>query len=286
MVDSLFFATLLGALQAVLLNIAKGMQKTALGIKHTRTNRQRRINQFVWVLGTMLIVVSTFVLMQAEMFGYLAVISSMTGVGIVSVVLFSYFILKEQIKRNELIGICLIIIGTFTVPLFSSTNPGGSMNTWGVTFYALFLIIFCVCIAIYAFKSGKRFFGVIFGTISGIAGGLSIIFQYAAMRFGPTGDLFADIWIIVSSFPAVLYFVLFAVGGVLEFILTQYAFTNGKAIEVVPANQSFFIIIPIAGGAIIFSEPFNIFQILGFIAIIIGVIFCTAFKAGNNIENK
>ena len=160
------------------------------------------------------------------------------------------------------------------------------MNTWGVTFYALFLIIFCVCIAIYAFKSGKRFFGVIFGTISGIAGGLSIIFQYAAMRFGPTGDLFADIWIIVSSFPAVLYFVLFAVGGVLEFILTQYAFTNGKAIEVVPANQSFFIIIPIAGGAIIFSEPFNIFQILGFIAIIIGVIFCTAFKAGNNIENK
>ena len=278
MVDSLFLATLLGALQAILLNIGKGLQKTAIGNKEIVTKRQRRINQFLWVLGTMLIILSTFILMQAEMFGYLSVISSMTGVGIISVVLFSYFFLKEQIGRNELVGICLIIIGTFTVPLFSSTNPGGSMDTWGVTFYSLFLIILCVGLAIYAFKSGKRFFGVIFGTISGIAGGLSVIFQYTAMQFGPTGDLFADIWIIVSTFPAVLYFILFAVGGVLEFLLTQYAFTNGKAIEVVPANQSFFIIIPIAGGTIIFAEPFNFIQLIGLIAILIGVILCTAFK--------
>jgi uncharacterized membrane protein len=286
MVDSLFLATLLGVLQAILLNIGKGLQKTAIGNKEPVAKSQKRINQFLWILGTMLIILSTFVLMQAEMFGYLSVISSMTGVGIISVVLFSYFFLKEHIGRNEVIGICLIVIGTFAVPLLSSTNPGGSMNTWGVTFYSLFLIIFCVCLAFYAFKSGKRFFGVIFGTISGIAGGLSIIFQYAAMRFGPTGDLFADIWIIVSTFPAVLYFILFAMGGVLEFILTQYAFTNGKAIEVVPANQSFFILIPIAGSTIIFAEAFNLLQIIGFIAIIIGVIFCTAFKTFSKVANK
>jgi len=286
MVDSLLFATLLGIAQAILLNVAKGMQKTAIGNKQPIDHRQRRINQFVWVLGTILIVISTFVLMQAEMFGYLAVIASMTGVGIISVVLFSYFILKEQIRRNELIGICLIIIGTFAVPLFSNNNPGGSIDNWGVTFYSVFLIIFCVSVAIYTFKSEKRFFGIIFGTISGIAGGLSIIFQYAAMRLGPSGDLFADIWIIVSSFPAILYFILFAIGGILEFVLTQYAFTNGKAIEVVPANQSFFIIIPIAGSWVIFAEVFNIPQILGFISIVIGVIFCTAFKASNIVENK
>ncbi|MDD1778866.1 MAG: hypothetical protein LUQ65_11945, partial [Candidatus Helarchaeota archaeon] len=263
-----------------------GLQKTAIGHKELVTKRQKRINQFLWVFGTALIILSTFVLMQAEMFGYLFVISSMTGVGIISVVLFSYFFLKEHIGRNELIGICLIVIGTFVVPLFSSTNTEGTMDTWGVTFYSLFLIIFCVCIAIYAIKSGRRFFGVIFGTISGIAGGLSIIFQYAAMRLGPTGDLFADIWIIVSTFPAILYFILFAVGGVLEFLITQYAFTNGKAIEVVPPNQSFFIIVPIAGGAIIFAEAFNILQIIGFIVIIIGVILCTAFKSPSNGENK
>jgi uncharacterized membrane protein len=286
MVNSLFFATLLGILQAILLNIGKGLQKTAIGRKELVTPRQKRINQFLWVLGTILIILSTFVIMQAEMFGYLPVISSMTGVGIISIVLFSYFFLKEQISRIELIGICLIIVGTFIVPLFSNTNPGGTMDTWRVIFYSLFLMVFCVCIAIYAFKSGKRFFGIIFGTISGIAGGLSVIFQYAAMQFGPTGDLFTDIWIIVSTFPAILYFILFAIGGVLEFLLTQYAFTNGKAIEVVPANQSFFIIIPIAGSAIIFAEQFNFIQLIGFISIILGVILCTAFKSLGNGENK
>jgi len=143
-----------------------------------------------------------------------------------------------------------------------------------------------VCIAIYAFRSGKRLFGIIFGTISGIVGGLSVIFQYTAMRFGPSGDLFTDIWIIVSTFPAVLYFILFAVGGILEFLITQYAFTNGKAIEVVPANQSFFILIPIAGSVIIFAEEFNLLQIVGFIFIILGVIFCTAFKPVSKGENK
>ncbi|MHA1145997.1 MAG: hypothetical protein ACTSRW_14740 [Candidatus Helarchaeota archaeon] len=278
MANNLFLAVLLGATQAILLNLGKGLQKNAFMGEEELSKKKKRINQLLWVFGTILIVISTFVLMQAEIFGYLSVIASMTGLGIMSVTLYSYFILHEKIGKNELIGICLIITGTFIVPLFSGISLGVGISYTGMLFYAIILIAICFIIGLISTRQKKSIFGISFGIISGIVGGLSVVFQYSAMRFIPGEDLFTNFGIVILLFPANLFFLFFVIGGALEFLITQYAFTNGRAVEVVPANQSFFIIVPIIGGIIIFGEIFNAFQIFGSILVIIGVILCTAFK--------
>ncbi|MHA1797397.1 MAG: hypothetical protein ACTSVY_03020 [Candidatus Helarchaeota archaeon] len=286
MADNLFFALIFGMTQAILLNIGKGFQKNAFVKTEELNKKQKRINQLLWLIGTILIVVSTLVLMQAEIFGYLSIIASMTGVGIISVTLYSSFVLKERIGKNELIGILLIITGTFLVPIILVPNVENGMNYYGIIIFSIFLISFCVIMGLFARKKKKNLFGIIFGIISGMIGGLSVIFQFSAMNFIPTDDLFANFDVLILMFPANLFFICFMIGGALEFLITQYAFTNGKAVEVVPANQSFFILIPIVGGIFIFAESFNLIQLIGTILIIFGIIFCTAFKKLNDDEKS
>jgi len=74
----------------------------------------------------------------------------------------------------------------------------------------------------------------------------------------------------------IVYFAIIIAVGALAF--TQKGLTKGKASILVPAYNSFYIIIPLISEMLIFYNFLSPFQMIGIFIIIIGIILMTAFK--------
>ena len=140
-----------------------------------------------------------------------------------------------------------------------------------------FLVTLSVSIAAaaYSIRNNYKSFGIIFGSISGFCGGISVFYQKGAMICCRCEDIFSDI-------PAVLrnpYFYLFAISGLLDFAVTQYALTRSKAVTVVPCYQSFYIVIPIVGGIGAYYESINMLQVGGILLLMVGVVLLSIYVA-------
>ena len=136
--------------------------------------------------------------------------------------------------------------------------------------------------AVYSWKNGYRYFGIIFGSISGFCGGISVFYQKGAMLVCRCNNIFADI-------PGALknpFFYLFAVSGILDFVITQYALIRAKVVTVVPCYQSFYIAIPILGGIVAYYDSISIIQLFGIALLLSGVILLSIFIGKGEMSPK
>jgi uncharacterized membrane protein len=275
-----------GVLGAVSVSLGKGFQKYGVAVVTHPREMLRRKNLFkllVWLLGTAGIVSSAFFIFAACAYGPVTIVGALSGTGLVALVLFSVFALKEPFGAAEAVGIAAILIGTALAGYFEGwsgitghrlPNPSGlRIAVTHVVGMGLAATALAAAAAVYSWRSGNRYFGIIFGSISGFCGGLSVFFQKGAMLTCGCSDLFADI-------PAALrnpFFYLFAVTGILDFVVTQYALTRSKAVTVVPCYQSFYMAIPILGGIVGYYDGINAAQLLGIAFLLAGVIVLSLF---------
>jgi len=279
--QSLALAAIYGICGAVSVSLGKGFQKYGVSVLlRPREMFQRRnlFKLFVWLLGTAGIVSSAFFLFAACAYGPLTIISALSGTGLVALVLFGVLVLKEPFGTNEMLGVAAIIVGTVLAGYFEGSpalanhhlaNPSDQhFSVPNVVAMGLGVAALSLAAAAYSWRHGDRYFGVIFGSISGFCGGISLFFQKGSMLFCSCTNIFGDI-------PAALrnpFFYLFAVTGILDFVVTQYALTRSKAVTVVPCYQSFYIAIPLLGGIVAYYDGINLLQLLGIILLLSGVI--------------
>jgi uncharacterized membrane protein len=284
--SSLFKAVLYGVLSAVSVSLGKGFQKYGVEfIAHpVRTLREREyFKTFMWILGTGGIVASAFFMFAACAYGAVSLIAALSGTGLVALALFSAFVLREPIGRSEVAGLVAIMAGTALVGYFDGWAgvpgyrlPGGEGETirvFNLVAFSLVIAVVSAAAAAWSIRGGYRHFGVVFGSISGFCGGISIFFQKGAMLHCGCADIFEDI-------PAALanpYFYLFAITGIGDFLVTQYALTRSKAVTVVPCYQSWYMLVPVVGGIVAFSERFNIVQAGGIVLLVVGIVLLSRF---------
>jgi uncharacterized membrane protein len=293
---SLALTIIYGLCGAVSVSLGKGLQKYGVEVLTRPREIFRRKNPFklfVWILGTAGVVSSAFFLFAACAHGPLTIVSALSGTGLVALVLFCAFVLKEPISKTEIYAITAILVGTVLVGFFEPwagianrglSNPQGlHFSTPNTVTLSLVVTAISLSAAVYSWKSGYRYFGVIFGSISGFCGGISVFYQKGAMLVCGCNDIFADI-------PAALknpFFYLFAASGILDFVITQYALIRAKAITVVPCYQSFYIAIPILGGIVAYYDSINVIQVLGIALLLSGVIRLSIFIGkGENEPRK
>jgi hypothetical protein len=153
-------------------------------------------------------------------------------------------------------------------------NPQGlPFSTPNTVTLSLLVAAISFTAAVYSWKNGYRYFGIIFGCISGFCGGLSVFYQKGAMLVCGCNYIFANI-------PGALknpFFYLFAVSGILDFVITQYALIRAKAITVVPCYQSVYMAIPILGGIVAYYDSISIIQLFGIALLLSGVILLSIF---------
>lgn len=256
----------IGIISYITLYIGKGIQKYAIeGFKIDRTIKSKHSG--IWIFGTVLTALFMFIHWGALSFAPINLIAPLEGTGLVALVFFSYYILKESITKTEISGVVLIIFGTILATLYN-TNAGEveALNLRINMFLLLSIPIVSteIILIIISKFNGYKFSGLIIGSTAGTMMALQTLTKRISFIQGYTLIFSALVLVFATATLAV----------------TQFAFAKAKANQVVPCFTSASIIIAILAGKTVLNELLVTMQISGIIIILIGVILLTAFPKG------
>jgi len=255
-----------------MLYLGKGIQKYAIE-KFKEEGEVKKIikspHAGTWIVGTILTTIYMFVQWAALLFAPINLIAPLEGIGLVTLMIFSFYILKEEITNIEIVGIAAIITGTVLITLFN-TNTGlliaANFNqNLSVTFILSILVIVAILVITCHFSGYKAA-----GLLIGGAAGSCMAIQTFTKRITAIPDIY---WLTELG-----YIALVLIFGLLTLLITQYAFAKAKANQVVPVFTSLSMILATIMGIFALSERIEMMQILGIAIIVAGVILLTAFR--------
>jgi drug/metabolite transporter (DMT)-like permease len=277
---NLTIGILIGIISSVCLNLGKGVQRIGaetLGkdiLKKWKENPEDKHKIIIWLVGTLMTAIAAVSQVGAQLFlTNSSIFVALSGIGIISVVLFAARIIKEKISLIQVIGIIIIIIGTAFLGINypEITEPIPSVD---FVVYSVIVAAIATGLVVYAVKK-ERGYGIVYGSIAGLFNGFAAICTAFSVSTG-NRDFAASIlnvWLIGSI-----------ALGQCAFWVTQYAFKKGgNASLVVPAMSSFLIIVPFINDVFIYRLPLGPFQYLSFLLNIVGIIvLCVSSAAGLN----
>ena len=225
-------------------------------------NRKFYSNLFLWLAG--FFVMNIYGVPSAIALKTLTphVVSAFAGWGIIVLVFFSYFLLKEKIFRTDYIFSVLIVVGIFLLNFFEKSNSfEKSTSLLGIIFLSMIPII----LFFYGFykKLSLRIKTVIFASVSGMAAGLMVLFlRLLMLKFGYK----------VSLYFSSEYLYLYITFALLSFIALQFALKLGDMIVIGPTQYSVNIIYPVFASLMVFGQLINIIQVLSLGLIVYSVV--------------
>lgn len=269
---NLVLGILIGILSYSCLYLGKGIQKMGInGIKARKAIKKRESG--IWVLGTVLTVIPMFIQWVALFFAPVNIIAPLEGIGLIVLVVFSYFALKEKITRQEFAGIACIAAGTFIAAYFASPKSQVDISQFndvyliwifaGLSFIEGLLILLCL-------RFPYRHLGVVFG----FTAGTMMAFQSISKRISVIEEL---------RFLGIILTLVFAI---LTLAITQIGFVKAKASQVVSSFTSASILVASVASIFILSESAGALQFIGIGIIIIGVLFLTVFNTPITYKGK
>ncbi|MBN2150809.1 MAG: hypothetical protein JW839_05175 [Candidatus Lokiarchaeota archaeon] len=277
---NLFLGIFLSIVTSICLNLGKGVQRIGaetLGkdiLKKWRTNPEDRRKIIIWLVGTLLTAIAAVLSVVAQIFlKQSSIFVALSGIGIISVVLFAARIIKEKISPLQVVGIVIIIVGTTILgidyPEISEPLPSPDF-----AIYALIAAGISAAVVTYSLKT-RSAYGIVFGSLAGLFNGFAAVataFSVSTGKHDIAGTII-NVWLLASILL-----------GQCAFWTTQYAFKKGgNASLVVPAMSSFLIIIPFINDVVVYRLPLGPFQLLAFVLNIAGIILlCASSAAGLN----
>lgn len=254
-----------------------------------------------WIIGFLMVQIQWAFLTLALDFAPISIITPLMSVGMVALVIFSYFYLKEPISKVEIMGIIAIIIG---IVILGITNPQEETlvtfdNTcvlFGRVEAIVFLsIIFVTSIGLIiacVFRQYKNA-DILFGISAGITDALGAILLKAYMA----GADFRNWGIInesVGKWEWWMFFTFMIIFNGTATIYLQVAYQRGRAVIVAPIFAVFAMIMPVFAGVIIFDDwnalilegtSWKIYlKIVALVIIIVGAVILSIHSA--RVQNK
>ena len=219
---SLAIGLIIGIVGYVLLFLGKGVQKYAIeGLKEDKTIKSKKTG--LWFVGLSMTVSFMFIQWAALIYAPINLIAPLEGIGLIVLMIFSYYVIKEEIQRIQIIGVILIIFGTIFITLFNPNTGEISAESFDLALYLLFSLSFiggaAIAVLISKLKNWSAA-GLILGTIAGILSA----FQTASKRITAIPDENITLLFTGSTF----------LMATLTLLATQFAFTKAKANIVVP----------------------------------------------------
>lgn len=245
-----------------------------------------------WLIGFILTNVQWIFFLVALEYGSLSLVTPMMGVGLVVLVIFSYFYLKENISKLEIFGIIFIIIG---VVILGATNPNEETlytldemieklsSLESIIFFVVFTILSLLLISFSILKKFS-YADIAFGFSGGIFSGLGVIFSKAFMSGLDFTDFSNTFLTSIASWEWWIFLLILIIFNIVSMILPLVGFQRGKAIIVTPIFAILGLITPVLGGIIIFSEwstigtGFIIAKAIALAVIIVGVTILSYFS--------
>jgi len=279
MAEIIVLGLLFGIFNTMVLHLAKAMERHGIEIfSRKKSFKEKGKKPLIYIIGFALN--NTVVIWQilGTTFASATVFSSVFGLGLILLMLYSYYILHEEIKTPELIGAILIVIGTTMVGFLYIIKPPETGVINYPNFFILLIIISIIFTLLISF-SWKTKIGIafIFGAVAGTLGGMDNVFKRMGLTSSNLIEAFAGVFRLeVLSIIFVISFFL----GLLALTLTQIGFAKGAdASRLVPMYNSLYIAAPVIFELIIVEgATISIGIILSLIIIIMGVFLMNIFK--------
>ena len=269
--------------------IAQAGQKIGLA---TATKRRAR-GQAIWIFSTLSMPASIFLILYAVSIGNASLVGAMSGSGLASLAVFSHLYMRERITRRELIGVFTIIAAALLIGFFRVEDAGGNPNLTALYIYfpavcGTYLLLWLV------FHKRSRIVGIVIAGLAGALGGFVPLFQKistsplglsrALLHFQFRNETALTTLLhrganLLSNPWALTWIVI----SLISMVVMQFAYRRGKAIRLIPAFAANTIAIPVVGGVLTFSERLHVFQWIGVILILAGVLLLT-IKTGHDID--
>ncbi len=253
-VPSSLVIILLGILSTSQTHLAKAMERQGIEVfDHIRARLKRTGEQFedrgrkpiIYLMG-LILNHTTFVyhLFVTPLGGTTALYTSMYGMGMITLLVYSTKVMKEGITRQEMIGAVAIFMGTLTIGVEGVFRPALDMAWMDITSTVAAISILlglCLALVVLGVRSiHPNLIGLLFGLSAGICGAMDPFMKGVGQTAGGSGQITPQTtagWIVLA-----LSFVI-GEGAVL---ITQWGFIRrARANILVPAYNSAYIAIPV-----------------------------------------
>jgi len=287
MADSIVLGLLFGIINTLILHLAKSMERQGIEIfSRKKTLKEKGKKPLIYIIG--LILNNTVMIWQilGTSFASAAVFSSVFGLGLILLMVYSHYILHEEIERPELIGAIVIIIGTTMVGFVYIVEPPTTGDIIYLNFFTLLIVIVIIFSILISISWKKKILvAFIFGLVAGTFGGMDNVFKRMGLSSSNFLEAFAGVFRLeLLSIIFVISFFL----GLLAFLLTQIGFAKGaEASKLVPMYNSLYICSPIIFELIIIEgSRISPSIILSIMVIIAGVFLMNIFKKDKENLNE
>lgn len=271
MENNLILAIILGTLASLALNVGKGVQKWKVDVlKHKlkALKPEHRKEFTIWVGGTLLTVVAGPLYSYAFKFSdQPSIVTSLGGIGLIGVLIFSKIVLKEHITKLKVLGGIFIIVGTVLVNYFVVKGTGG--QNFEASVFAPVAIGFVVLFSFLGVLSHlvKPMVGRAMAIAAGSCLGMAMILADVALVAAG-----GDIWGQLKTF----YIYIALLCGNCAFIITQLSLMREDGSVVIPIIHSMVIIVSIVMEYVIYGSLLQNVQMVGIGVIIFGVFLLTS----------
>jgi len=256
---------ILGILAGAMFSIGTALQKKAAAALPTiesqagKQNIKNFLSNKTWLLGIILVTAQWYIALLAMPLLPLSLFSSLMGVNLAILVAFSYFYLKEPVKRRELMGIAAIIVGVVILGLTAQKRAGKITLTEMIAyftkpravFYTVLLLAGVIASVVYTRTKRYAHGDVAFGLAAGFLLALGQIYSKAFMSGFNEGQ---SLSVAATTFMWWIFILLLALGNLGNMVTIQFGFQKGKAVVVATLAQVTGLVGGMLGGVIIFNE--------------------------------
>ena len=268
--EGLALGLAMGIIASVLLSVGKGVQKMKVNVlKQGKKMFQppHRKDFIIWTIGVLMTMsASFFYAMSLKLTDKSSIVSSLSGIGLVGLMIFAWLVLKEKVGAREILSSAIIIAGTGLIGYFNKALISGQKyNLSKFIYVSIFLLAVFGGLVLLGFKY-KKLYGFAFGMIAGSLIGMAMILADMAL-VNSQGDLFG-----MFAGP---YVYLAILSSACSLALTQVAFFKATAVVVVPTINSFTILAPLLVEYFTFGVMLAFPQYMGVAMVLAGVIILT-----------
>jgi multidrug transporter EmrE-like cation transporter len=283
-----------------MVNIGQILEKKGVDMmpKIEDTSGSQNLKNFaknpIWLLGFILATASWYVSIPAINMAPLSLLSPLMGVGLIILVLVSYFYLKEPVSKKEIVGMLLIIVGLIilgvTATNINSTYTLATVNNIFVgannLIYTALILGIIFFLIVFPRMRKYKWADVCFGLAAGMMMGIGTLYT----KFFDGG--FSDLIGMLTSWQWYIYVLFLLFGNVYGTVIQQMGFQHGKAIIVAPLVTIFSLLISTFGGLIVFQEwagidaPTLTLKVISLVTIVIGVAILSFLRTGTTTPKE
>ncbi|MBN2156841.1 MAG: hypothetical protein JW776_12430 [Candidatus Lokiarchaeota archaeon] len=272
----------MGIWNSVLMNLAQAMERHGIVIfdKKTKSHASEYQSEekkgkkpLIYTIGVILNQTPPLWIMISNIFAPFTYFTSMYGIGLIVLLIYSAKILNEKLTTRKIVGAAILILGTITLGIDGILQPELDMSEINIISSSIFVgglaVLAIILIPTSLHTKKPKIIGICFGFICGSFQSLDPVIKGIGQSFGAENTGFFPStpigWIIFSaSFLA----------ATISFLLAQVGFSKKTDASVqVPVANSSFIIIPILIQAIALPGYYiKILTIIGVTVVISGIL--------------